>query len=290
MPTLKLQWWLGNQMFGYALAYRLSQQFCEPIILDPYFLENRFIWANWTFRYFELEVFGIKKEYILPSAIISRWIHREIIALLKRITIWKWYIMEQWGKLIEDFPRGTYIDGLFQSYRYFANYSQEIQRIFTVQTPVSEQNREMLDTIACAWKNAVSLHVRRWDYITLDTANKWHGTCSIGYYESAIQMIQEKLGSPIFFIFSDDISWCRENILFPEWVSVHFIDHNSSAWHEDLRLMYSCSHHIIANSTFSWWWAYLGKNPEKIIIAPKKWLQTDSFSTSDLIPTTWILL
>lgn len=290
MPTLKLQWWMGNQMFGYALAYSLSQKYGEPIILDPYFLENRFIWANWTFRYFELEVFGIKKDYTLPSVVTSRWLHPEAIALLKRIAIWKKYIKEQWGKLIEDFPQEAYLDGWFQSYRYFAEYSEDIQRIFTVQTIVSDQNREMLDTIASAKKNAVSIHVRRGDYVTLDTANKWHGVCSIGYYETAIQSMIEKIWNPVFFIFSDDITWCKENIHFPDGIQFHFVDYNWKAWHEDLRLMYSCSHHILANSSFSWWWAYLGWNPDKMIIAPKKWLHTDTFNTQNLIPPSWVLL
>ena len=290
MPTLKLQWWLGNQMFWYALAYSLSKKYDEPIVLDPYFLENRFIWANWTFRYFELEVFGIQKDYAIPSTITSRWIHPEIIALSKRISLGNRYIKEQWGKLVESFPREAYLDGWFQSYSYFDAYSEDIKKLFTVQTPMSIQNDAMMKRINDAGKNSVSIHVRRGDYVTLDTANKWHGVCSVGYYETAIQSMIEKVWNPTFFIFSDDIAWCKENIIFPEGVVSHFVDYNGKAGHEDMRLMYSCSQHIIANSSFSWWWAYLGRNPEKMIIAPKKWLQTDSFSTQNLIPPSWILL
>ncbi len=290
MPTLKIQWWLGNQMFGYALAYRLSQQFSEPIVIDPYFLESRFIWANWTFRYYELEVFGIKKQYNLPPALFSRYIHPELTGFVRKLTFGRKYIKEQGGVLIEKFPQNAYLDGWFQSYKYFHDYKDDIQKIFTVQTPISSQNKEILDRIEKEWKDSVSIHIRRGDYLTLDTANKWHGVCSIGYYETTIQSMIEKIGHPVFFIFSDDIDWCKENIHFPKEIQFHFIDHNGSAGHEDLRLMYSCSHHIIANSSFSWWWAYLGKNPEKIIMAPKKWLQTDSFSTSDLISPLWILL
>ncbi len=290
MPILKLQWWLGNQMFGYALAYALSKEKGEPILLDPFVLENRFIWANWTFRNFELEVFWIKKEYQSPPAFISRYIHPELIAFWNRIRYGKRYIKEKWGKVILQFPKHTYLDGWFQSYQYFEKYTKDIQEIFTVRTPFTKPNQGFINLIEEAGNRAVSLHVRRGDYVTLEWARRWHGVCSLEYYEWAIASMKDKLENPVFFIFSDDIAWCREYLEFPEGIQVYFIDHNESAGHEDLRLMYTCSHHIIANSTFSWWGAYLGRNPDKTIIAPKKWLQTDRFTTQYIIPPSWVLL
>lgn len=290
MPTLKLQWWLWNQMFQYALWYRLSCDLDEPIFLDGAYLENRFFLADWTFRHFELDVFGIDKSYKIPYSILSKIVHPTLLESIKKLQYGNRYIKEQQGKFIESFPRNSYIDWWFQSYKYFEKFDSDIKDIFTVKTSISEKNQEFLNLIASAWNNAVSIHVRRGDYVSLDSANKWHGVCSLWYYESAVEQMQEHIDAPVFFVFSDDIEWCRENIVFPEWVVAHYIDHNRSAWHEDLRLMYSCSHHIIANSSFSWWWAYLGRNPEKMIIAPKKWLQTDSFSTENLIPPSWILL
>jgi hypothetical protein len=290
MPTIKIQWWLGNQMFQYALAYALSKKNNENIVFDPSYLENRFIFANWTFRSFELDVFGIEKNYDSPNAFMRKYIHPRGIETLRSFQFGNRYIREVWGKFIEDFPKDAYLDGWFQSFRYFENYRDAIQEIFTVKTPISEENARILSMIESSNNTAISLHVRRGDYVTLDSANKWHGVCSLWYYESAINLMREKIENPVFFVFSDDIMWCKENILLPEWVEVIYVDHNGSAWHEDLRLMYSCSHHILANSSFSWWWAYLGRNPEKIIIAPKKWLQTDAFSTQNLLPPSWILL
>ena len=290
MPTIKLQWWLWNQMFEYALAYTLSCNFHEEMILDWYFLVNRFFYADWTFREFELDVFGISKTYSTGNTYISKIIHPSIFSFLKKIAYWNRYICEQNGRLISDFPPNSYLNGWFQSYKYFENYSQEIKEIFTVKTPMSWKNKDFLERISTAWDNSISLHVRRGDYVTLDGANKWHGICSLGYYETAIEFMIKKSVTPVFFIFSDDIAWCKENINFPLGVEVHYIDHNGAAWHEDLRLMYHCSHHIIANSSFSWWWAYLWKNPNKTVIAPSKWLQTDTFSTDNLIPKTWKLL
>ena len=290
MPITKLQWWLGNQMFQYALAYSLSKSSGENIIFDPYHLENRFFLANWTFRSFELDVFWITKKYTPPSYFSSHYIHPEFTRLIKTILYWKLYLREKRGILIKNFPKNSYLDGWFQSYKYFSPYEKDIRNVFTVKTPITLKNKHLLDEILLSSNQSVSLHIRRGDYVILHSVNKWHGICSIGYYEEAITFMVNTLQKPRFYIFSDDIAWCKEHIHFPEGIMHSYIDHNGSAGHEDLRLMYSCDHHIIANSSFSWWWAYLGRNPERIVIAPKKWLQTDLFSTTDLIPPTWILL
>lgn len=291
MPTIKLQWGLWNQMFQYALAYSISQKNNEEIFYDGRsVLENRFKWANWTFRDYELNVFWISKKYSSPSIWESQYIHPKLYEFFNRLIHWKHYIKEQWGLFIQEFPKKSYLDGWFQSYRYFEWYEQKLLELFEVQTAVNKENQYYLDLIHQNEWSAVSLHVRRGDYVSLSGANKWHGVCSIGYYEAAIDQMIQSVTSPIFFIFSDDITWCRENIILPEWVRVYYIDHNGSRWHEDMRLMYSCHHHIIANSSFSWWWAYLWKNPNKIIVAPQKWLETDTSSTQNLIPPSWILL
>ncbi len=290
MPTLKLQWWLGNQMFQYALAYTLSKKYDEKIVLDPFYLENRFFGANWTFRSFELDVFGIEKHYRLPHIFSRKLLHPRLIEMLRSWQFNGNYIREVWGQYVDHFPKNAYIDGWFNSYKYFESYHDDIRILFQVKTPISPRNQSVLDMIQKVGNKSVSLHVRRGDYVTLASTNKWHGVCSLGYYESAINMIREKIENPVFFIFSDDIEWCKENIHFPEGITPHYIDHNGSAWHEDLRLMYSCDHHIIANSSFSWWGAYLGRNTDRIVIAPKKWLETDTFNTQNIIPPSWILL
>ena len=290
MPTCKIQWWLWNQMFQYALAYSLAKKYDEHIFFDPYELESRFFLANWTFRKYELDVFDIEKMYIVPYFLTRKYIHPKIISYIKKFLLRDSYICEKDGKFIENFPRNAYLDGWFQSYKYFDAYKSDIVSLFTVRTPISPENQLYLDMIEENKKNVVSLHVRRGDYVTLKNANRWHGVCSLSYYDEAIALCIENISTPIFFVFSDDILWCRENLTFPKWVVVHYIDHNGWAGYEDLRLMYSCHHHIIANSSFSWWWAYLGRNPEKIVLAPKKWLESDTFNTKYLIPPTWKLI
>ena len=290
MPTIKLQWWLGNQMFQYALGYALSKQYDEPIILDPFYLENRFFAANWTFRNFELEVFGIKKTYAITNSISRTFLHPRLIEMLRSWQFKGNYIREVWGQYVHHFPKNAYIDGWFNSYQYFESCRDDIYAIFQVKTSISSENQKVLDVIQKAWSRAVSLHVRRGDYVTLASANKWHGVCSLGYYEASIEQMKEKLWDPVFFIFSDDIDWCKANIHFPEWIESHYIDHNGSAGHEDMRLMYSCAHHVIANSSFSWWGAYLWVNLERVVIAPKKWIQENDHSTDNLLPPSWTLL
>lgn len=290
MPTIKLQWGLWNQMFQYALAFTLSKEQNEAIVMDGYFLENRFVWADWTFRHYELEVFGIKKIYTLQHSFFRRFLHPIFTYLIRKIQKGELYIKEEQGRFISIFPQWAYLDGWFQSYKYFEKHKDDLREILTVKTPISQKNQEILDLISSVGKGSVSLHVRRWDYVSLDAASKWHGVCSIGYYESAIVSMKNTIENPTFFVFSDDIEWCKQNIIFPAWTNAHYIDHNGSAGHEDMRLMYSCAHHIIANSSFSWWWAYLWRNPDKSIIAPKKWLQVDTFDTQNLIPPSWTLL
>lgn len=135
--------------------------------------------------------------------------------------------------------------------------------------------------------NAVSLHVRRGDYVSNLTINQFHGTCSLEYYNQAIAQIAKKVETPHFFVFSDDPEWVKSNLKID--YSITIVDHNNADKnYEDIRLMSLCKHHIIANSSFSWWGAWLCRNPNKIVIAPLKWFNDKSINTTDLIPDGWI--
>jgi len=119
-------------MFQYALAYSLSKKYDEHIFFDPYELESRFVLANWTFRKYELDVFGIGKTYTLPYFFTRKYIHPKIISYVKKFSLKDSYICEKQGKLIDTFPKNEYLDGWFQSYKYFDSYKAEIESIFTV--------------------------------------------------------------------------------------------------------------------------------------------------------------
>ena len=179
-----------------------------------------------------------------------------------------------------------YLDWYWQSYLYFDKYKYEIQDTFTIKTEVSKKNKNIIDLIEKNYNKSVSVHIRRGDYVTNKNASKWHWVCDINYYNKINKNIKEKIKNIFFFVFSDDIEWVKQNIDF--WKNVYFVDNNIWKWYEDLRLMYSCANHVIANSSFSWWWAYLWRNKNKIIIAPKKWLLIDDYNYSDILPDNWI--
>ena len=130
------------------------------------------------------------------------------------------------------------------------------------------------------------MHIRRGDYVSNPTTNKLHGTCSLEYYHNAVDIIAAKVSNPHFFIFSDDHEWARNN--FKIDYPLTFVAHNNAGKnYEDMRLMSLCKHHIIANSSFSWWGAWLGSNPKKIVCAPRGWFKDKSLNTNDIIPSDW---
>ncbi|MCK4744844.1 alpha-1,2-fucosyltransferase, partial [Candidatus Parcubacteria bacterium] len=175
-----------------------------------------------------------------------------------------------------------YLDGYWQSEKYFKNIENSIRKEFTLKNDLQLKAKKLLRKI----KNteSISIHIRRNDYISHKPANQYHGVCHLSYYKKAINVIIKKIDDPHFFVFSDDIDWCKKNlkIKFP----TIFVEGNKD--YEDLILMSKCKHNIIANSTFSWWGAWLNNNPNKIVIAPKKWFRKKSINTKDLIPKTWI--
>lgn len=140
---------------------------------------------------------------------------------------------------------------------------------------------------------SISLHVRRGDYVSNLKASSEHGVCSIDYYKKAIEHIKSKIKDKkniCFFLFSDDPIWVKDNMTFinDEIVVIDF--NNEEKSHEDMRLMSACKHNIIANSSFSWWGAWLNNNQEKIVVAPEKWFKVDNYDTRDLYPANFIKL
>jgi len=138
----------------------------------------------------------------------------------------------------------------------------------------------MLARIAVA--NAVCVHVRRGDYVTSER----HGLCGLDYYREAMAWLQARMSGLEFFVFSDDPAWVAAH--FPRNGAVTLVTHNTGrADAEDLRLMMQCRHFVIANSTFSWWGAWLGQAPGKLVIAPKRWNASEKFSEKDMVPEEW---
>jgi hypothetical protein len=178
-------------------------------------------------------------------------------------------------------PDGTVLNGYWQSEAYFSDIRAQILDDFQFIDPPDSANEDMASCIRES--TAVSLHVRRGDYVT----NQRHGTKPIDYYASALGMMSARVCEPHFFVFSDDPSWCKQN-LHIDYPTIYVDHNNADTGYKDLGLMSQCQHHIIANSSFSWWGAWLNRNPDKIVVAPEQWFADPSIDTDDLYPADWI--
>jgi hypothetical protein len=178
----------------------------------------------------------------------------------------------------------TYLDGYWQSHRYFADAGDVIRRELTLAHEPNGANAEWLAGMRAG--NSVCVHVRRGDYLMVDHFDQ-HGVCSPDYYARAMRLIAERIEAPEFFVFSDDLDWSRRHI---RGQNVRFVDANSAdAAQDELKLMASCRHHIIANSSLSWWGAWLARHDDQIVIGPDPWFSA-SKETPDLFPAGWLSL
>lgn len=293
MIIVKLQGGLGNQLFQYAVGRYLSFKYSTALKFDLYEFLNPS--QNNTPRTFKLKHFNICGEVAslsdLDNDFISPTLKNQI---MRRIEIFLGFpsnfflIQEKSLKFdpnILQTPDNCYLDGYWGSEKYFGHIDKVIRNELRIIEPIDPINLKYLEKITNG--NSVSIHVRRGDFVNIQTNLQFHGVCSLKYYSEAIDYIANKVEKPIFYIFSDDSEWCMSNI------NVHYpvtyITHNGEEKdYEDFRLLSQCKHHIIANSTFSWWGAWLGSDPNKIVIAPKKWLMIEEKLYRDVIPENWI--
>ncbi|WP_265943729.1 alpha-1,2-fucosyltransferase [Dechloromonas sp. A34] len=183
-------------------------------------------------------------------------------------------------------PDDVYLDGYWQSERYFSSSAQQIREAFRITSPLDASNAALAQQIDAT--TSVSVHVRRGDFARNPEVSRVHGVDLREYYWKAIEAIGRRLNKPHYFIFSDEPEWVRGHLdIAAPWTVV---DHNSGVnSYRDMQLMSLCRHHVIANSTFSWWGAWLNPRPDKIVVAPCQWFANDT-PTDDLIPATWIRL
>lgn len=281
---------LGNQMFQYAAAQSLAWRLKTDCLVDTSALKI-------NIRKYELNIFSITPKIVklyeipfdfylnrLPGfRLIEPWIGNRNL-LFKKIKRYKEMTDFTFDSEFNRLYGNIYLEGYFQSEKYFNQFASKIRDAFTFKVSPTKPNIIILDEIIKT--NSISVHIRRGDYISDLATNQFHGTCPISYYESAFRLIKSLIKNPTFFVFSDDPDWTKKNIIPPG--DTKYIGHNlNNLAYEDMRLMSKCKHHIIANSSFSWWGAWLNPNPQKIVVAPKKWLSTEKFIIRDLIPQYW---
>jgi hypothetical protein len=280
---------LGNQLFQYAAARRLSE------LKNVNFKLDITAFNEYKLREYSLNHYNIIENIATPTEIEYYTRKRKFNKFYKCIPKLKPNNIPimfkekhfSYNQEIVKIPNNIYLSGYWQNEKYFKDIEPIIRKEFKLKSISSEQSLKMADKIQNC--NAVNLHIRRGDYISDQTTNQFHGVCSLEYYYMAIQKLSIKIEELHFFIFSDDIPWVRENlkINFP----TTYVSHNGTERdYEDLWLMSLCKHHIIANSSFSWWGAWLAENSKKIVIAPQRWFNNPSIDTSDLLPLSWIKL
>ena len=290
MIIVKLIGGLGNQMFQYAAGRALSYSRGLELYLHPDFSGE-----NITPRSYRLGNFNIIEKFAKPDQISLFWSKKYPYSLKKMlVSTQNYYPFMKHGylndKLVYFCPdiihkfHNIYLDGFWQSENFFQNIKLIIKDEFTIKKEPSQLNKKIIGEMLR--HESVSVHVRRGDYITNLAALQHHGVCPRGYYLDAIDKLKEYVKNPHFYIFSDDLDWCKENLQIPYQTT--FINQNGADYdYEDLRLMTMCKHHIIANSSFSWWGAWLSGNEGKIVFAPKKWFRTHQFNENDIIPNSW---
>ena len=292
MIITKLMGGLGNQMFQYAAGRAVAHRANMPLKLDITYFEK------FKFRSYQLNCFNIQENFASTKD-IERFIprRRQIIAFANykiRAKLLPWHkqrLIRQRGFLYDpDITRingSVYLDGYWQSEKYFKDISEIIRREFTIKHKPNDINSQMLAKIDNV--NSVSIHIRRGDYVTNLKINHTHEVLSLDYYISALNLISKKVKDLYVFVFSDDIEWVKENL--NTTLPINFIDYNKGDKDfEDLRLISRCKHHIIANSSFSWWGAWLSEYPKKIVIAPKKWFVKERKGIEDIYINNWIIL
>ena len=283
---------IGNQMFQYAAGRALSLERGQSLRLDvsgfvSYGLHQGFE----LHRVFDCQAVIADESEVRSilgwqfSSAIRRLLARQSLSVFRG----DGYIVEPhfhyWPK-IKNIPQDCYLDGYWQSEKYFQDVSSVIRTDFIFKTPLSSRNAEVAAHIGQL--NSVSLHIRRGDYATDPIVNVTQGLCTIEFYRKAIQYVADRIRQPYLFIFSDDIAWVKDNLKID--MPCRYIDHNhGTESYNDMYLMSLCQHNIIANSTFSWWGAWLNPNPKKITIAPKKWFVNKN-KVKDLFPQGWVAL
>lgn len=283
---------LGNMMFQYALVVAFRERGVPAILFvseanahhNGYELENVFPSVN---PYQGLS--GIRQSYYqLLGKLRKKKLffrkktpHRLLFFPFQRVSpeINFFFYPDVFSKP----KKNQYFSGAFQSYKYFENCRQELLKEFAFdESKLSEESKEMACRIEST--NSVSIHVRRGDYLAPLWYENLGSICSVQYYQRAITEMEKHVKEPCFFVFSDDIDYVRDNLNIPNAVYVNF-NHSSNSW-QDMYLMSLCKHNIIANSSFSWWGAWLNRNDGKTIIAPKKWWA--SLDHDDVVPPSWI--
>ncbi|MBI3572979.1 MAG: alpha-1,2-fucosyltransferase [Candidatus Kerfeldbacteria bacterium] len=274
---------LGNQMFQYAAGLALARRYHVPLKLDVRGYDEQKL-RQFTLNHFQISA-PVASHSELPRMAQTR---SPFVRLFPR-----WY-RPGGVKVFRDYLKGfdqtiflqggnVYLDGYWQSEQYFVDIAGVVRKEFQLRVPLDIENEKMVEHMTK--KPSVSLHVRRGDYV----AHPVYATCGIEYYHQAVEYIAARHRGITLYVFSDDPPWVQAHIR-TKVPTIYVTNNQGQNDYKDLIVMSRCQHHVIANSSFSWWGAWLAETAGGIVIAPNTWYTDPSMDTSDLLPQRWITL
>ena len=274
---IRYQGGLGNQMFQYAYKLRLkSMGFKVYDDLSFYYFNQQYMPFVLTEVFNNIQIDECSSNMLVTKAVRGIVKKKDIYKLDENYTLYNEYNLTTAG----------WHEGYWQSYKYYESIMQEINHVFQFEKTKNSYVANLAKEIQCL--NAISIHVRAGDYLKKENYKNFGGICTKEYYNNAIEYMSIHLSNPVFFVFSDDVDWVKKNIPIK---NVIYMDNKKTNDYEDWMDMYFmsiCKHNIIANSSFSWWGAWLNRNSDKIVICPKKW--TQEYDNIEICPRDWIRL
>jgi Glycosyl transferase family 11 len=280
---------LGNQLFQYAAGRSVANFLGRPLLIDI-----RTILAEAPVRHYDLGAFRIREGFVTGlEAFYTRWLGSVRVggvfrSLFPGANSYKYLRDREEGfdeRVFAPHDGPIVLHGYWQSYRYSERSVDELRRELAFRNEPDRDNAVLLQDVQSC--ESVCVHVRRGDYVNNPSFSENLGTCDMDYYKHAFEIIAARVSRPKFFLFSDEPAWASSNLRFPGPAVT--VDHNNGKSDaEDLRLMSRCRHFIIANSSFSWWGAWLSEGRNKIVVAPTRWFKQDRVPATDRTPPGWI--
>ena len=277
-------------MFQYAIARALSEHYQSAFLLDRSWFDVP--QAETTPRPYQLDLLNIQEG--LDSGVTFPKRPNKLMRSLQKwlpvgpVIYYQQNAFEFDARLLHlkaISQRDLFLFGYWQAFPYIETIRPILQGEFKTKKSIAEHYQPYLEQIRSS--QAVMLHIRRGDYVNSPSAAKFHGVLPLSYYQQAIEALLLNQPNAHFFIFSDDLPWAKEAL--PKDLKITFVENSlqADAAAQELQLMYECQHHIIANSSLSWWGAWLKKDCSGLVFAPNRWISDSSLDLSNLLPANW---
>ncbi len=288
MVIVRLTGGLGTQMFQYAAGRALADRLGTELLLDARAFEHALARNVYTRRAYALAPFKLRARLATASDLKNWPVWLVEIGMRLRFVrplFRRWHFESgiRYDPSVRTLHEPVCLVGYWQSERDFIDVADRIRADLTLTQPLDGANAGLLELARS--DGSVGLHVRRGDFVSLNDAAQLHGLCSVDYYRRAIGLVRDRFPECRFLVFSDDPEWARAEL--PLDPSAVFVAGNEQRPEQDLALMSACKHHVIANSSFSWWAGWLGYSPDQIVVAPTPWYASPKLDARDLAVPRW---